>query len=55
VTKNNIKGEKQQQRRLKNIRKSTRKLKATMKKTINNTIEKEEGFQFIKNDTKGEE
>jgi hypothetical protein len=55
MTKNNTKGEKQQQRRLKNTRKNTKKLKATVKKTINNTIKKQKGFQFIRNNTKGEE
>jgi hypothetical protein len=40
---------------LKNTRKSTMKLKATMKKIVNNIIEKEDEIRFIRNNTNGEE
>jgi hypothetical protein len=41
--------------KFKNTKKNIKKLKATKKKTINNTIEKEGAVQFTKSGTKGEE
>jgi hypothetical protein len=37
------------------MRKSTKRFKATKKKTISNTTKKERGVYFIKSNTKGED